>query len=191
MHCAKQWMYIYSLCPHCRKQRHRKFKQLAQMKRNCRSPTLQMRQFVLFYCTPFFLVFYSLPVFLWLLGNFRTRILIIIFILCIFFQLKNVFVLFWIHIFYNHLDSILHLNGLNTHHHPFWTPIFYSKLFKTIYYRMNWYVFEQFYSEDILFSKNDHVVGCRISPEILCISFMFLIFSAMWKFEPVLLFSPL
>ena len=49
-------------------------------------------------------------------------------------SIKKVFILFCVHISYNHLDSILYSDGFDTHHHPFEPQFFYSELFNMVYY---------------------------------------------------------
>lgn len=85
--------------------------------RNCQLPSLQMRKLLLlmscFYLSIYFLFLYFFK--LWLPRNFRTRILIIhyFYIICI-LSILNCFILFWMHISYNHIDSILHLKNFGT-----------------------------------------------------------------------------
>lgn len=75
-------------------------------------------EIIIYFMSCFYLSIYFLFCFflkLWLPRNSRTRILIIhYFYILYILSILNCFILFWNHIFYNHIDSILHLEDFYT-----------------------------------------------------------------------------
>lgn len=80
MHCAEQCIYLFTISS--LQGNTERLSNFPKWSRNCQLPSLQMRKLLLFIYV-MLLAFHLLPVFffkLWLLRNFRTRILIIHFL---------------------------------------------------------------------------------------------------------------